>query len=91
MQHCCYVVRAKVAPNKLHASYVATCCMVYGGLKDHSLSVGVARVGLFCKLLGCRELKRTSSASANWLSIFLSSIARAVGECVQSEQQPVYG
>ena len=39
-------VRAKFARKKLHA----TCCMVYGGLKDHSLSVGVARVGLFCKL-----------------------------------------
>ena len=47
-----------------------------------SLFVGAARVGLSCRLPGCRELKRTSSASAKWQSIFLFSIVVAgpVGE-----------
>ena len=58
-----------------------------------SLFVGAARVGLSCRLPGCRELKRTSSASAKWQSIFLSSIVVAVpvGESAHSEQQLVWG
>ena len=54
-------------------------------------SVTVDSLSISCRLPGCREERR--SRSANWHSIFLSSIVVAgpVGESAHCEQQLVWG